>query len=95
MAINPIFAALRADILNGDAAEIVLHKGRKINAIVHRDQQLIGDYGQVVSRRTEIEVPAGCLKAGDKVRIDAASYLIDTQVSDDGLFTRWVVRLEK
>ena len=90
---SDIFASMRDVLLSGPLAESVTINGVSERAFIHRELELIGDYGQVVGRQTQAEIDAGiAVQAGDSITIGAASYEFDTLISNDGTFARWVLR---
>jgi len=89
--VNEIFASMRTSLLAGPLAEDITLNGQSARAFVHRNIELLGDYGQVVARRTEIEIPSETATAGATVVIGVQTYALDAEVSDDGLFSRFVL----
>lgn len=89
---SDIFAAMRDALLSGPLAESVTINGVQRRAFVHRGIQMVGDYGQVVGTRTEVETTSGHIQHGDTVIIGATAHIADAEVSDDGLTARFVVR---
>ena len=89
---SDIFAAMRDTLLSGPLAESVTINGVQRRAFVHRGIQMIGEYGQVVGTRTEVETASGHIQHGNTVIIGATAHIADAEVSDDGLTARFVVR---
>lgn len=82
---------MRTSLLAGPLADPVTLAGQPTRAFVHRDIELIGDYGQVVARRTEIEIESGAATSGAAVTIGVQTYALDAELADDGMFARFVL----
>lgn len=88
---DEMFAAMRDSLLRGPLAENVAIDGEPARAFVHRNIELIGEYGQVAGRRTEIEIPSGAAKLGDTVTVGVRAYVLASELADDDLFARFVL----
>lgn len=89
---SDVFAGMRDALLSGPLAESVTINGAQSRAFVHRQVQMIGEYGQVVGYRTEIEAAIGLLSHGATVIIGGVAHVVDAEVGNDGLTARFVVR---
>jgi len=89
------FAALHQTLFASPLCIDIILRGQPVRAFVDRNVEMLGDYGQVIARRTMIEIPSTSLPAqGDTVIIDGVSHALDVLSSDDGHVSRWIVRLE-
>jgi hypothetical protein len=91
-AMSSPFDVLRDTLLSSALAENISIAGQPRRALVDRAAVVLGDYGQVIGQRVEIEIPSEAASLGETVTIGVQTYVLDAQVSDDGLFARWVVR---
>ena len=82
---------MRTSLLAGPLAEDITLNGQPARAFVHRNIELLGDYGQVVARRTEIEIPSESASTGATVVIGVQTYALDAELADDGMFARFVL----
>lgn len=82
---------MRTALLDGQLAEDITLAGQPARAFVHRNIELIGDYGQVVARRTEIEIESGAAQKGAAVKIGVQTFVLDAELADDGMFARFVL----
>lgn len=93
------FADMHATLFAGPLAEPIKIAGRDARAFVHRNAAIIGEQGEVLARKTVIELPQSDPAArGQSVVIGGRNYVIDKQAtddlqaSDDGYVVRWVLR---
>ena len=90
---SDIFASMRDVLLSGPLAESVTINGVSERAFIHREIELIGDYGQIAGRQTQAEISADLsVKAGDIITVGQVTHAFDTLISNDGTFARWVLR---
>lgn len=82
---------MRTSLLAGPLAEDITLAGQPARAFVHRNIELVGEYGQVVGRRTEIEIPSESATGGAAVVIGVQTYVLGAEVADDGMFARYVL----
>lgn len=89
------FAALHEDLFNSPLCEDIFLRGQALRGFVDRNVEMLGDYGQVVGRRTLVELPsASAPQKDDAVIIAGVPYVLDALSADDGHVSRWIVRLE-
>lgn len=82
---------MRSSLLAGPLAEDVTLAGQPARAFVHRNIELVGEFGQVVGRRTEIEIASGSAASGAPCLVGVQTYVLGAEVADDGLFARYVL----
>lgn len=93
------FHDMHATLFAGPLAETILIEGREVRAFVHRNAAILGEQGEIISRRTVIEIPqSDPAKRGQGVIFGGKNYVIDKlatddlHASDDGFVIRWVLR---
>lgn len=63
---------------------------------IDRAVQVMGEFGQLVGRRTEIGIVHGAVTPAQKGRVyvpdEPATYELGDKLTDDGSLSRWVVR---
>ena len=83
-------AASYQPVAGGDPSPII--------AIVDRDVEQVGEYGQVMERRTEISFQkseySAKPKRNDEITVDAEAFLVDGLISDDGAILKVAVRAD-
>jgi hypothetical protein len=89
------FIAMRTALLNGPLGEDIIVDGTAVRGLIHRNIELIGEYGQVVGRRTEFELPCGAGVLGAAILLAEQPFVIDAKITDDGLFERWAIRSDQ
>lgn len=82
---------MRASLLAGPLAEDVTIAGQPARAFVHRDVELVGEFGQVVGRRTEVEIASGSAGSGVACLVGVQTFVLGAEVADDGLFARFIL----
>lgn len=87
------FALMHQSLFAGPLCEDVLFRGVAARAFVARNVEMLGDYGQVVGRRTMVDLPSSSAPVeGDAIVIDTVGYVLDVLSADVGQIARWIVR---
>lgn len=90
------FAALHQTLFSSPLCEDVTLRGVPARAFVDRNVEMIGEYGQVVGHRTQVEIPsAHAPQPGDSLNIGDQTYILDTPSHDDGHVSCWIVRVDQ
>lgn len=68
---------------------------RTIRALLTKNAEIVGQYGEMLERRTVADLDSTAIpapRAGDTLLINGTTYTVDRLASDDGYLTRVILR---
>lgn len=89
------FARMHTRLFAAIGTEAVLRGADPCKVSVSRGVAIAGEYGEVGSYRTVVEVMYAGVdkpKKGDALTAGTDSYVMDAELSDDGYTAKWIVR---
>ena len=68
---------------------------RTVRALLTKNAEVIGQYGELLERRTVADLDATAVpapRAGDTLLVNGTTYTVDRLASDDGYLVRVILR---